>query len=268
MTRLKSILPHIVLIFFALYIALPPLWVLRTSFVPDSVAYKITLFPEFTLDNYIKLFTEGSFGRAYLNSFIAAAGSTVLGLPLAAMTGYAFARYRTGGQISRFIVLATQMLPPVAIILPVFALFRMFGLTNSVTGLMIAYAAINLPFLTWILMGFFEGVPIELEWAAQVDGATVWEAFWKIVMPVSLPGIAAAGVLGFILSWNEFLFALILTGPTTATIPVALAGLQSSNGVQIAEISAGVILGIVPLLVASRFVQRYLVRGLTFGAVK
>jgi len=266
--RLKLILPHVVLVIFALYIALPPLWVLRTSFVPDSVAYKVSLFPDFTFDNYIKLLTDGSFGQAYINSFIAAAGSTLLGLPLAAMTGYAFARYRTGGQISRFLVLATQMLPPVAIILPVFAIFRLLGLTNSVPGLMIAYAAINLPFLTWILMGFFEGVPIELEWAAQVDGATVWSAFWRIVMPVSLPGIAAAAVLGFILAWNEFLFALILSSPTTATIPVALAGLQSSNGVQIAEISAGVILGILPLLVASRFVQRYLVRGLTFGAVK
>ncbi|MDY0884454.1 carbohydrate ABC transporter permease [Dongia soli] len=266
--RMKTIVPHIILVLFACYIALPPLWVLRTSFVPDSVAYQPVLMPEFTWENYVKLFTEGTFARAYLNSFIASAGATILGLPLAAMTGYAFARYRTGGQISRFVVLATQMLPPVAIILPVFALFRMAGLTNSVTGLMIAYAAINLPFLTWILMGFFEGVPVELEWAAQVDGATVWEAFWKIVMPVSLPGIAAAAVLGFILAWNEFLFALILTGPTTATIPVALAGLQSSNGVQIAEISAGVIMGILPMLLASRFIQRYLVRGLTFGAVK
>ena len=184
------------------------------------------------------------------------------------MTGFAFARFRTGGQISRFIVLATQMLPPVAIVLPVFALFRLAGLTNSVTGLVIAYAAINLPFLTWILMGFFEGVPVELEWAAMTDGATAWGAFWRIVVPVSLPGLAAASVLGFILAWNEFLFALILTGPTTATIPVALSALQSQNGVQIAEVSAGVVLGVAPLLVASRFVQRYLVRGLTFGAIK
>jgi len=146
--------------------------------------------------------------------------------------------------------------------------FLTSGLTNSVTGLVIAYGAMNLPFLTWILMGFFEGVPIELEWAAQVDGATVWGAFWRIVIPVSLPGLAAASVLGFILAWNEFLFALILTGPTTATIPVALAGLQSQNGVEIAEISAGVVLAVVPLIIASRLIQRHLVRGLTFGAIK
>ena len=256
MKRLGSLVPHLLLALFSLYILLPPLWVLRTSFVPDSMAYKVALLPDVTLANYIKLFAKDAFALAYQDSLIAAAGSTLLGLPIAAMTGYAFARYRTGGQASRFLVL------------PVFGLFRIAGLTNSVTGLVIAYGAMNLPFLTWILMGFFEGVPIELEWAAQVDGATVWGAFWRIVIPVSLPGLAAASVLGFILAWNEFLFALILTGPTTATIPVALAGLQSQNGVEIAEISAGVVLAVVPLIIASRLIQRHLVRGLTFGAIK
>ena len=267
-SKRSSILTHAVLALFALYIALPPLWVLRTSFVPDSMAYSVALLPDVTLANYVKLFAKDSFALAYQDSLIAAAGSTLLGLPIAAMTGYAFARFRTGGQASRFLVLATQMLPPVALVLPVFGLFRVAGLTNSVTGLIIAYGAMNLPFLTWILMGFFEGVPIELEWAAQVDGATAWETFWRIVIPVSRHGLAAASVLGFILAWNEFLFALILTGPTTATIPVALAGLQSQNGVQIAEISAGVVLAVVPLIIASRLIQRHLVRGLTFGAVK
>src|SRR4051794_32887524 len=268
MKRLGIALPHVVLILFSLYIVLPPFWVLRTSFVPDSQAYSVALLPELTLANYIKLFAKDQFALAYKDSFIAAAGATLLGLPIAAMTGYAFARFRTGGQASRFLVLATQMLPPVALVLPIFGLFRLAGLTNSVTGLMIAYGAMNLPFLTWILMGFFESVPVELEWAAMVDGATAWSAFWRVVIPVSLPGIAAAAVLGFILAWNEFLFALVLTGPDTATIPVQLASLQSQNGVQIAEVSAGVVLGIVPLLIASRFIQRYLVRGLTFGAIK
>jgi len=263
-----NVLTHAVLALFSLYIALPPLWVLRTSFVPESSAYSMSVLPEFTLDNYVKLLVKDKFWLAYMDSLIAATASTALALPLAAMAGYAFARYRSGGNVSRFFVLATQMLPPVAIVLPVFTLFRLADLTNSVTGLVIAYTALNLPFLTWIMMGFFEGVPVELEWAAMVDGATVWRAFWRIVMPVSLPGLAAAAVLGFILAWNEFLFALVLTGPDTATIPVVLASLQSQNGVQIAEVSAGVVLGVVPLLIASRFIQNYLVRGLTFGAIK
>ncbi len=152
--------------------------------------------------------------------------------------------------------------------LPAFALLRTVGLTNSLTGLIIVYAAVNLPFLIWILMGFFEGIPVDLEWAAQTDGATAWGAFWRIVLPVSLPGIAAAGVLGFILTWNEFLFALVLSGPQTATVPVALASLQTSNGVQIAKVSAGVVLAVLPLVIASRFIQRFIVQGLTFGSVK
>jgi multiple sugar transport system permease protein len=266
--RKGGAITHAVLALFALYIALPPLWVLRTSFVPEASAYDLDIMPAFTLDNYVKLLVKDKFWLAYADSLAAATFSTLLALPLAAMAGYAFARYRTGGNVSRFFILATQMLPPVAIVLPVFTLFRMFDLTNSVSGLVIAYAALNLPFLTWILMGFFEGVPVELEWQAMVDGATAFRAFRKIVIPVSLPGLAAAAVLGFILAWNEFLFALVLTGPDTSTIPVQLASLQSQNGVQIAEVSAGVVLGVVPLLIASRFIQRYLVRGLTFGAIK
>ncbi len=266
--RWKGVGPHIGLILFSLFIGLPPLWVLRTSFVPESLAYKAQLIPAFTWDNYTKLFAEHKFGLAYFDSFVAAAGSTLVALPIAAMLGYAFARHRTGGGAARFVVLATQMLPPVAIVLPLFALFRGLGLTNTVTGLVIAYAAVNLPFLAWILMGFFEGIPVEMEWACEVDGGTPWDAFWRVLLPVSLPGLAAAAVLGFILAWNEFLFALVLTGPTTATVPVTLASLQSQHGVQIAEVSAGVVLGVAPLLIASRFIQRHLVAGLTFGAVK
>jgi multiple sugar transport system permease protein len=249
-------------------ILLPPLWVLRTSLVPEPQAYSTSLLVRLTFDNYTSLLTRNHFATFYVNSIVVALGSVVVALPFAAMTGYAFARFRTGGRTARFIVLATQMLPPVALVLPAFSIFRAVGLTNSVPGLVLAYSALNLPFLTWILMGFFEGIPIDLEWAAMTDGATAWGAFWRIVVPVSLPGIAAAGVLGFILSWNEFLFALVLTGPSTQTIPVALASLQSSNGVQIAKVSAGVVLGILPLVVASRFIQRFIVQGLTFGSVK
>jgi len=105
----------------------------------------------------------------------------LLALPFAAMTGYAFARFRTGGRLARFVVVATQMLPPVALALSSFAIFRAVGLTNSIPGLILAYSALNLPFLTWILMGFFEGVPVDLEWAAMTDGTTAWGAFWRIV---------------------------------------------------------------------------------------
>ncbi|MFO1088389.1 MAG: carbohydrate ABC transporter permease [Hyphomicrobiales bacterium] len=265
---MKNVGIHAGLLIAVIAILLPPLWVLRTSLVPESMAYTPDILPQLSFENYQTLFTKNRFGTFYMNSIIVALGSVLLALPFAAAMGYAFARFRTGGRFGRFLVLALQMLPPVALVLPAFAILRSVGLTNSLTGLMLVYAALNMPFLAWILMGFFEGIPVELEWAAMTDGATAWEAFWRIVLPVSLPGIAAAGVLGFILSWNEFLFALVLTGPRTSTIPVALASLQTSNGIQIGKVSAGVVLAILPLIVASRFIQRFIVQGLTFGSVK
>ncbi|MBS9478327.1 carbohydrate ABC transporter permease [Ancylobacter radicis] len=265
---MRRIALHFGLLLTCAAILIPLLWVIRTSFLPEPMSYSPEIMPAFTLDNYVALFTSTRYGQSYLNSLIVAIGSVVVALPFACMTGYAFARFKTSGKGGRFAVLAIQMLPPVAIVLPAFTLFRMVGLTNSLTGLIIVYAALNLPFLIWILMGFFEGIPVDLEWAAQTDGATAWQAFWRIVLPVSLPGIAAAGVLGFILTWNEFLFALVLSGPQTATVPVALASLQTSNGVQIAKVSAGVVLAVLPLVIASRFIQRFIVQGLTFGSVK
>ncbi|WP_367715123.1 carbohydrate ABC transporter permease [Nitratireductor sp. GISD-1A_MAKvit] len=262
------VLSHFGLCLACLIVLLPILWVLRTSLVPESLSYSTAILPEVTLHNYASLFADNRFGTNYLNSIIVAAGSVILALPLAAPTGYAFARFRTSGRAGRFAVLATQMLPPVALALPTFMLYRSLGLTNSLFGLTLVYTAINLPFLTWILMGFFEAVPRDLEGAAMTDGATAFGAFVRVVLPVAAPGIAAAAVLGFIISWNEFLFALILGGPRTATVPVALAALQTSNGVEISKVSAGVSLAILPLMLASRFIQKYLVQGLSFGSVK
>ncbi len=265
--RAGKVFLHLGLIFTCLAVLLPLFWVARVSFVPPEMSYSTELMPAFSLENYRSLLS-GRFARSYANSLIVAIGSVVVAMPFAVATGYAFARFSTGGRFARFAVLATQMLPPVALVLPAFTLFRTLELSNSLLGLIIVYAALNLPFLTWILMGFFKGIPVDLEWAAMTDGATAWGAFWRVVLPVSLPGIAAAGVLGFILAWNEFLFALVLSGPTTATIPVALAALQTSNGVQIGNVAAGVVLAVLPLIIASRFIQRFIVEGLTFGSVK
>lgn len=265
---LRKVVSHVGLVLAVVIVLFPILWVLRTSLVPEHDSYSTAILPAVTLDNYRALFADKDFGRNYLNSLIVAGLSVVLTMPLAAMTGYAFARFRTGGRIARFATLASQMLPPVALALPTFMLFRTLGLTNSLLGLTIVYAAINLPFLIWILMGFFESIPEDLEGAAMTDGATRWGAFCRVVLPVAAPGIMAAAVLGFILSWNEFLFALILNGSSTATVPVALASLQTSNGVQISNVAAGVSLAILPLMIAAKFIQKYLVEGLSFGSVK
>jgi multiple sugar transport system permease protein len=263
-----SLVAHVILASFVLLIALPLIWVLRTSFVPEAESASLHLRTAFTLDNYARLIVEDGFWRAAANSLAAAALSTLLALPFAAAGGYALARYRSGGSAGRFLVFALQLLPPMSVALPAIALFQVIELTDAMTGLVLVYAALNLPFLVWVLDAFFERVPVELEWAAMADGATAWGAFWRIALPLARPGLAVAALLGFVLAWNEFLFALLLTDSETATIPVALTNLQSRSSVPVAELSAGIVLSIMPVLIAAGLLRRHLIQGRSFGVVR
>ncbi|WP_395020472.1 carbohydrate ABC transporter permease [Dongia sp.] len=268
MRRRGNLIAHAVLAVCALWIALPLLWVLHLSFLPETQSNSLDLPTAVTLENYVKLLVEDRFWRAAANSLAAASLSTLLALPFAATLGYALARYRSSGQAGRFLLLLLQLLPPIAMVLPVVALFMVAGFTDPMGGLVLAYAAVNLPFLTWVLIGFFERVPAELEWAAMSDGATAWGAFWRIALPVARPGLAVAALSGFILAWNEFLFALVLTDGESETIPVALTNLQSRAEVPVAELSAGIVLGVLPMLGVLALLRHHLLHGRTFGAIR
>jgi multiple sugar transport system permease protein len=264
-----AVLPHAILVAFCAAILLPLLWLARVALTDRATAYKLP--PEWgepRLDNFIDIFTKYDFASAFLNSTIAALGSTAISLPLATAMAYAFARFATGGMPLRLSVLASQMLPPVILVLPLYALFQAAGLVNSWAGLIIAHLTINIPFLAWLLVTFFQGEVEQLEQAARVDGATRFQAFWRIAVPVAAPGLLAAGLLAFILSWNEFLFALILTGKATNTVPVRLASFQTQRGVEIALVAAGALVAILPVLVLLPFMRRYLIKGLSLGALK
>ena len=261
---------YIILTVASLFILLPILWVLRTSFASDVIAYEIP--PKFfflpILKNYIELFNRLNFGTFLKNSLIIAIGCTVISVPIAALGGFAFTRYRTGGTTLKFSVLATQMLPGIVLILPIFVIFNSIHLTNTFIGIIIANMSFNLPFLVWLLMGFFEGIPKDIEDAAAVDGATPWSTFFRIILPLAVPGVMSASILSFILSWNEFLFALLLTGNDTKTITVSLSAMVTHRGTLIGILSAGTIVAIAPMVILSIFVKKYLIEGLTFGAVK
>jgi len=265
----RTAVPHIVLIVFSAVIFLPLLWLARVALTNKLAAYRIP--PEWAplrLDNFIEIFTRYNFASYFLNSMVAAIGSTVIALPLATAMAYAFARYNTGGSGLRLFILASQMLPPVILVLPMYSLFLMSGLINSWTGLIAAHLTINIPFLAWMLVAFFQGDVHQLEQAARVDGASRFQAFLRVAVPVAAPGLLAAGLLAFILSWNEFLFALILTGKATNTLPVGLAGLQTQVGIDIARLAAGAMVAIIPVLVLLPFMRRYLIKGLSLGALK
>ncbi|MCE3248424.1 MAG: binding-protein dependent transport system inner rane protein [Geminicoccaceae bacterium] len=266
---LRLALPHLVLILFSAAILLPLLWVLRVSLTDKLTAYKIP--PEWTtphLNNYVEIFIAYPFATWFLNSVLVALASTAVALPLAVAMAYAFARFDTGGIALRLGVLASQMLPPVILVLPLFALFLTAGLLNTRIALIAAHLTINVPFLAWMLVAFFEGEVRQLEEAARVEGATRFQAFVRIAVPVAAPGILAAGLLGFILSWNEFLFALILSGKQTQTLPVGLSALETHRGVEIALLAAATLLAVLPVFLLLPFLRKYLIKGLSLGALK
>lgn len=261
---------HAVLIGTSLAILLPLLWIARTSLVARRVAYLIP--PDFTatpsLDSWTYIFGDQDFLRFFVNSLGIGLGTAILSLAIGAPAAYSIARWRTGGRPVRVGILATQILPPIALVIPVFILAREVGFLNNQLLLAVVYLSFNVPFTVWILAGFFQGLPREVEEAAVVDGATPTEVLRLVVVPMAVPGLVAAGVFSFILAWNEFLFAFILTGLESRTLPVALAGLVTQVGTQVGPMAAGTILMSVPVIVLTFVVQRYLVSGLTMGSVK
>ncbi len=261
---------HVVLIATSLVVLLPLLWIARTSIVSRRVAYLIP--PDwgaaFNLDSWSYVFGDQGFLRFFLNSLGIGVGTALLSLLIGVPAAYSIARWRTGGQPARVGILATQILPPIALVIPVFILARETGLLNNQLLLAVMYLSFNLPFVVWILTGFFQGLPQEVEEAGLVDGATRMQVLRLVVVPMALPGLIAAGVFSFVLAWNEFLFAFILTGIQSRTLPVALVGLITQAGTQVGPMAAGTVLMSVPVIVLTFVVQRYLVTGLTFGSVK
>ncbi|MGD2012953.1 MAG: carbohydrate ABC transporter permease [Desulfobacterales bacterium] len=266
---INALLPHIVLIVFCSIILVPLLWLLRVALTNKLQAYQIP--PEWSIPhirNFVEIFTVHPFSDYFLNSVTVAIGSTLVALPLAALMAYSFARYNTGGLSLRLVTLSSQMLPPVILVLPLFNLFLKTSLLNTLPGLIIAHVTISLPFLAWLLVSFFEGDIVLLEQAARIDGATRLQAILHVTLPVAAPGMLAAGLLSFILSWNEFLFALILGGAQASTLPVGLSSFQTHRGVEIALLSAAAICAVLPVFFLLPFMRRHLIRGLSLGALK
>ncbi len=267
--RWGPIIRHIILIAFSAVILLPLVWVLRVSLTDKLTAYKLP--PEIGtlgLHNFVEVFTRYDFALWFGNSLSIALASTLISLPAATAMAYAAARHRTGGSPLLITVLASQMLPPIILVLPLFLLVTTLVPISARLSIIIAHIAINLPFMAWMMVSFFEGETVQLEEAARCEGASRWQAFFKITVPVAVPGIFAAGLLGFILSWNEFLYALVLSDKGSQTLSVGLAGLETQAGVNIAPLAAATLLGLVPVLVLLPLLKTYLIKGLSLGALK
>lgn len=268
--RITNIGLHALLITACILIIFPFLWILRTSFTHKVIAYRIP--PEWffvpTLSNYLMIFKSHPFHIFFLNSLVVALASTAICLLIGAPAAYSFARFRTGGNTVRVSVLTTQMLPAITLVIPFFLIFNKIGIYNSLPGLIVSYITFNIPFVVWILIGFFETLPKELDESAMIDGCTRLGSFLRITVPISLPGMLSAGVFCFVLSWNEFLFALILTGRASKTLPVAVAALITQQGTEIGAVCAATMLVVTPMILLYFCFRSFLIEGMIAGAVK
>lgn len=250
----------------------PFAYLLLTSFkLPsDAIAIPPHVLPHlWSLTNYGQALRTAGVGPAFVNSLSTAALSTVLSLLLAVPAAWGVTRFGTGtGRVFILAALVTRMVPPVAVGIPFVTLMRSLHLTDTPTGLALAHTTISLPLSIWLLASFFEAVPVELDEAARVDGCSRLGALVRVVVPVAAGGIAVAAIFAFLASWNEFLFALLLTAVKSQTVPVVIANFQTQYGLQWGPMTALAAVYSIPVVVLTLFLQRRIVAGLTLGAVK
>jgi len=260
----------------------PVLWIILTAFKTrtDALAVPPKLFFTPTLDNFTSVFyrasiTTGSsqatdMGLYFFNSIFIAGTSVGLALIVGTLAAYAFSRFPLrGNDTYLFIILTTRMMPPIVVIIPIFLMFRLSGLAGTYWGIILLYTAFNIPFSVWLIKSFFDELNPEIEDAARMDGSTESRVFFGFCIPQILAGLSATFVFGLILTWNEFLFALLLTGVETRTVPVAMARtLGGEVGVDYGLLAAIVTLFLIPIFFVTFLLQNQLLRGVTFGTVK
>ena len=206
----------------------------------------------------------------FMNTAITSFGATLLAIILGTPAAYGLARLRFGGRAALASwILSTRLMPPIAVIMPIFLMFRTIGMLNNIGSLIILYTAFNLPFVIWMMLNFFRELPIEIEEAARIDGATRFDVFWRVALPLARPGLASTAIFCVIFSWNEFLFALILNNtPQSQTLSVAMALFVSEKGIQWGPMAALALTSSLPIMVFILLMRNQLARGLTLGAVK
>jgi multiple sugar transport system permease protein len=248
----------------------PVYWLFSISFkTPDEIfAFPPVWYPaSIQFSNYWVLFKDGDAWTVW-NSLVLASVSTVFAMILGTIAAYSLVRFKTGGENLAVWIISQRMMPPVAIVFPIFLLYVYLGWVDTFHGLIILYTAFSLPYVIWMMRGYIEDIPLELEESALVDGCTRWEVLWKVVLPMARSGLFATAVFTFIFSWNDFLFALVLTRTEVTTYTVQVTHYFGGQSNFWAKIAAMSVLGTIPVFFTVAIMQRYLVRGISMGAVK
>ena len=294
----------LVVIAYALISLIPIVWIVLTGFKTpnDAIAYPPRVLFEPSLEGYVNLFTTRTrqtpeymaslpppetwydelvrsrnmviagpsrFAERYLNSVLIGFGSTFLAVFLGTLAAYGFSRFRVPLQDDLlFFILSTRMMPPIAVAIPIFLMFRTLGLSDTYLGMILLYTAVNVSLAVWLLKGFIDEIPREYEEAALVDGYTRFQAFVKVVLPQAVTGIAATAIFCLIFAWNEYAFALLLTSGNAQTAPPFIPTIIGEGGLDWPAVAAGTTLFLLPILVFTVLLRQHLLRGITFGAVR
>ncbi|GIP36645.1 carbohydrate ABC transporter permease [Paenibacillus sp. J2TS4] len=263
-----SILFYVSLLLILLVVCFPFLWMILASFKTQVDIMATERFLSFTpiMDNYKTVFSEYEFVKPILNSFIVGLSSTLLSLLLGLPAAYSISRYRQN--MLGLVILMVRFIPGITFLIPWYVIFSKMGLVDTHFALSLSHLLINLPFIIWLMIPYFDSLPRELEEAAIVDGSSILGLFLRIILPLSVPGIITASLLSFIFSWNNLVFSMALAGGNTQTLPLAVFNFISYAAIDWGALMAAAVLITVPILVISLLSQRFIIQGLTAGAVK
>ncbi|GGL44796.1 ABC transporter permease [Halarchaeum grantii] len=268
--RIKEAVRHLVLLCWTVAVLFPLYWIASMSLKPPSEALQLPpnwLFLP-TVYNYLQLFGEPSFVSALGNSILMVSASVLLVLLLGVPGAYVLSRYDVPKKQDVLIwILSSRMLPPIAVVIPFFVIFRTFNLYDTRIGMVFMYLTINISLVVWVMKAFFDGIPVSLEEAAMTDGATRFQAFRKVILPSALPGIISVAIISFIFAWIEMLFSLILTNQRAVTVSMQVFKFIGSRSIEWSMLAAASVIVILPNLLFVVFVNRYLASGLSFGVV-
>lgn len=257
---------------FVLAFLFPYIYLIMSSVKPSSEVISSTpaLFPTvFTLDNYRTMFDVLPIGKYFGNSFFTAIASTAVSVFLGSLAAYGLSRFSSRlGNMFLLLTLGVRMVPLISVAVPMYGIINQLGIYDTKLALILVYTSINIPFVIWMMIGFFDGMPKELDESARVDGCSKLGAFLRIILPISLPGLATTAIFSYMLSWNDFLMSLMMTSTNAKTMPVGLSEFLGAYNLDLGPMTAAAVCFSLPVMVFSVLIQRYIVSGMTMGAVK
>jgi len=267
--RLSAILQNGLLVIYAIFALFPLVWMVILTFKADSQMFTTTFIFTPTLDNYNEVLFKSDYAKYFIDSIIVAGGAVIVSILAGVPAAYALARYdfKKKEDIA-FQILSFKFAPEILVVLPLFMIYQKLGLYDTYFGLIWVYQLISMPLLIWVVRGYFEDISVEIEHAAQVDGYSWWQIFFKMLLPLIKPGLVAAALLAFIFAWNSFTFPLMLSGTNVQPITVAATKYLASDSVHYGQMAVAATVSALPAVIFALCIQKHLVRGLSFGAVK